>query len=163
MQPLSCHNLSHPWNLSGHRLRSRSESAVYIQIMVVGSGSPALSENSPTVQRTHPGVLVGAPPCAVPPILWEILGLVCDLKIRVAPHRTVAQIGKSRSHCATKSHKSAIFFSRMRKLNIISQIHGNGSKMVKCDYLVYRPAPLFLFPVIVAEWKSEASLATSPL
>ena len=26
MQLLSCHNLSQPWNLSGHRLRSRSES-----------------------------------------------------------------------------------------------------------------------------------------
>ena len=42
---------------------------MYIQIMVVVSGSPALFQNSPTVHRTHPGVLIAAPACGVRPIL----------------------------------------------------------------------------------------------
>ena len=42
---------------------------VYIQNVVVGSGSPALFKISSTVQRTHPGVLCGTRACEAPPIL----------------------------------------------------------------------------------------------
>ena len=64
----------------------------------------------------------------------SLLGLVCDLKIRVAPHSRTDR--KESVALCDKVAQKCYFLSRTRKLNIISHQHGNGSKMVKCNYLV---------------------------
>ena len=52
------------------------------------------------------------------------LGLVCDLKIRVAPHSRTDR--KESVALCDKVAQKCYFLSRTRKLNIISQKHGNG-------------------------------------